>query len=114
MTENTALPASTTQPTRRAALRAAGWSVPVIALAVATPALAASGTGTVGFAPSTYVNRTGLGTITLTGYVSGRVPTVVLLRYSPASAAPAVCPSRPMEPSWSPTSPAPPPSSPAR
>ncbi|AZZ48862.1 hypothetical protein C5E02_06140 [Rathayibacter rathayi] len=92
MTENPARPASTTQPTRRAALRAAGWSVPVIALAVATPALAASETDSVGFAPSTYVNHTGLGTIALTGYVSGPVPAVVLLHYSPGFSGPGSAP----------------------
>lgn len=78
--------ASQSGPNRRQVVQHAAWSAPVVAAALATPAVAASAGGTIAFSPSQYVNPTGLGYISLTGTVSstsaGAYPAFVLISYS--------------------------------
>jgi hypothetical protein len=70
---------------RRMIIKGAAWSAPVIALAVASPAHAASEAGLISFSPSAYTNPSGLGYTTLTGTVtpvSGQYPAQLAVTYS--------------------------------
>ncbi|MCJ1688472.1 hypothetical protein [Rathayibacter sp. VKM Ac-2927] len=78
--------------TRRQVVKGAAWAMPVVAVAVATPSVAASTGRTITFSPSEYVNPSGLGYIALTGSVSasstGAYPALLLLTYSDGFAGP--------------------------
>ncbi|RFA11689.1 hypothetical protein B7R22_18415 [Subtercola boreus] len=71
---------------RRTVVKSAAWAVPVISLAVAAPAAAASGAGSIAFSPATYLNPSGLGYTALTGTVTatagGVLPAQLAVVYS--------------------------------
>lgn len=77
---------------RRQVVKGVAWMAPVVAVAVATPSVAASTGGTIAFSPAEYVNPSGLGYIDLTGSVSasstGAYPALLLLTYSDGFAGP--------------------------
>lgn len=78
--------------TRRSLAKGMAWSIPIMAVAVAAPAYAASAAGVISFSPTAYTNPTGQGYTTLTGTVSrtnGAYPPQLAVTYSDGFAGPA-------------------------